>query len=103
MPVLIYIREIWTPNIQAKRKLRTLQAQRLSLKLQEETDRKKADYVRLITYSEERYRKSRWPGRTSITRRDDNRWTKVVIEWIPRYPKILRGRLQTVTYTEYLE
>ncbi|KAJ8868749.1 hypothetical protein PR048_030289 [Dryococelus australis] len=97
LPVLTYACQTWILNCRAKQKLRTAQrgVERAMLGFTRR-DRKRADYIRSVTKVRdilERVKTLKWQWAEHIARRRHDRWTTVMMDWIPRDLKRSRGRL----------
>lgn len=96
LPVLTYGCETWTTNIKAIQKLqvaqRGMERRMLNISLR---DRKKCSWIREQTKVCDVIRKIKslkWKWAGHVARREDDRWTKRVIEWIPLDVKRPRQR-----------
>lgn len=96
LPVLTYAAETWTLTKRNKQLLATTQRamERSMLKISLR-DRQTNTWIRGKTKVEdviERALRQKWRWAGHVARLEDNRWTKVVVEWRPRQGKRFRGR-----------
>lgn len=96
LPVLTYGAETWTLTKKNKEKLskaqRAMERSMMGISLR---DRKTNEWIRSITKVEdvvEKILKQKWRWAGHVARLEDDRWTKMVVQWRPRLGKRTRGR-----------
>ena len=96
LPVLTYGAETWRLTKRVLLKLRTTQrAMERRTIVVTLRDKKRADWVREQTRVNDilvEIKKKKWAWAGHVMRREDNRWSLRVTDWIPREGKRSRGR-----------